>query len=131
MQRRLLVVYTDGESAKISPLFKLTLQRRVTPVFVHVWEPGERIYNHGKPDPRYIADPASAAALDDRREDHRRVAPSRERDAAQSRAQPVTQSAAPGRARTSTRMRVSRSPRGSCSAASLPLGFLLWRRNAT
>ena len=37
----------------------------MTPVFVHVWEPGERIYNHGKPDPRYVADPTSTAALDE------------------------------------------------------------------
>ena len=65
VQRRLLIVYTDGESAPISPLFKLTLQRRVTPVFVHVWEPGERIYNHGKPDPRYFSDPTSTAALNE------------------------------------------------------------------
>ena len=43
----------------------LQLQRRVTPVFVHVWEPGERIYNHGRPDPRYVADPTSTAALDE------------------------------------------------------------------
>ena len=79
VQRRLLIVFTDGESAKISPLFKLTLQRRVTPVFVHVWEPGERIYNKGRADPRYFADPASAAALDDRREDHGRLRRSRGR----------------------------------------------------
>src|SRR5207247_8296532 len=58
-------VYTDCESARISPLFKLTLQRRVTPVFVHVWEPGERIYTKGKPDPRYVSDPTSMTALNE------------------------------------------------------------------
>src|SRR5712691_2851454 len=65
VQRRLLVIYTDGESAKISPLFRLQLQRRVTPVFVHVWEPNERIYNNGRPDPHYVADPTSMAALNE------------------------------------------------------------------
>ena len=65
VQRRLLIVYTDGESAQVSPLFRITLQRRVTPVFVHVWAPGERIYNKGKADPRYVSDPTSMAALND------------------------------------------------------------------
>ncbi len=64
VQRRLLIVYTDGESSKISPLFRIELQRRVTPVFVHVWQAGERIYNRGKPDPKYRSDPTSMAALD-------------------------------------------------------------------
>jgi hypothetical protein len=63
VQRRLLVVFTDGEASPISSLLKLSLQRRVTPVFVKVWAPGERIFHHGKADPRYQADPTSAAAL--------------------------------------------------------------------
>ena len=65
VQRRLLVVFTDGESSKISPYLSITLHRRVTPVFVHVWAPGERIYaRDGVPDPKYVSDPTSAAALD-------------------------------------------------------------------
>jgi hypothetical protein len=65
VQRRLLVVFTDGESSKISPYLNITLQRRVTPVFVHVWADGERIYGPGgKPDPKYVSDPGSASALD-------------------------------------------------------------------
>lgn len=63
VQRRLLVIFTDGEATKISPLLKLSIQRRVTPVFVHVWAPGERIYHHKKPIPGYVADPTSTAAL--------------------------------------------------------------------
>jgi hypothetical protein len=66
VQRRLLVVFTDGESAKVSPVFRLTLQRRVEPVFVHVWAPGERIFGpNGKADPHYVSDPGSTAALAD------------------------------------------------------------------
>ena len=65
MQRRLLIVFTDGESSQVSPLLKLTLHRRVTPVFVHVWEPGERIFSHGRADRRYVSDPQSKQALDD------------------------------------------------------------------
>src|SRR5581483_10584379 len=64
VQRRLVIVLTDGESTKISPLLTLTLHRRVSPVFVHVWQPGERIYHGGRADPRYAADPSSARALD-------------------------------------------------------------------
>ena len=65
VQRRLLIVLTDGESSQISPLLKLTLHRRVAPVFVHVWEPGERIFNRGRADRRYVADPQSKRALDE------------------------------------------------------------------
>lgn len=64
--RRVLVVFTDGESQPISPVLKLTLQRRVTPIFVHVWAPHDLLYDraHGrKPDPGYAPDPASAEAL--------------------------------------------------------------------
>ena len=64
VQRRLLVVFTDGESAKMSPLLKLELQRRVEPVFVHVWADGERIYKRGgKVDPHYASDPLSTTDL--------------------------------------------------------------------
>jgi len=64
VQRRLLVVFTDGESAKMSPLLRLELQRRVAPVFVHVWADGERIYRKdGKTDPNYVSDPLSTGDL--------------------------------------------------------------------
>lgn len=66
VERRLLVVFTDGESAKVSPLFEPTIQRRVTPIYVHVWAPGELIYDRAggrKPDPGYASDPTSSQAL--------------------------------------------------------------------
>jgi hypothetical protein len=63
-QRRLLVVFTDGETAKMSPLLRLEIQRRVAPIYVHVWAPGERIYHaNGKPDPNYVSDPLSTPDL--------------------------------------------------------------------
>jgi hypothetical protein len=64
--RRVLVVFTDGESQPLSPVLRLTLQRQVTPIFVHVWAPHDLIYDraHGrKPDPGYAPDPASGDAL--------------------------------------------------------------------
>ena len=129
VQRRLLVIYTDGESAKISPLFRLQLQRRVTPVFVHVWEPNERIYNHGRPDPRYVADPTSTAALDE-------IA----KITGASRAYPENDTGAVARAarnavgRAGTRTHIDAYARIALApwfvlGGVLPLGFLLWRRN--
>ena len=129
VQRRLLVVFTDGESAKISPVFRLTLQRRVTPVFVHVWDGGEQIFGpHGKPDRGYQADPASAAALRDlasvtggrafsERDFGKIVRASRD---------------AVGHAEAHTVISAyAREPLAPwfVLAAVLPLGFLVWRRN--
>lgn len=63
--RKLVVVFTDGEAQPISPILGLTLQRRVAPIYVHVWAPGELLYDRRrrKADPRYVADPASTQAL--------------------------------------------------------------------
>jgi hypothetical protein len=128
VQRRLLVVYTDGESAKLSSLFKLTLQRRVTPVFVHVWQAGERIYNEGKADPRYFADPASTAALDT----VAKLTGARTFPEGDTAAVVRAARAAVGRAGTRTRIdayaRVPLAPWFVLGGV-VPLGFLLWRRN--
>jgi len=129
VQRRLLIVYTDGESAKISPIFQYQIQHRVTPVFVHVWQPGERIYNHGKPDKNYVSDPTSAAELND-------VA----RITGNTNAYPETDTAAIARAardavgRAGTQTHVDAYARIALApwfilAGLVPLGFLLWRRN--
>lgn len=130
VQRRLLVVYTDGESAKISTLFRLTFQRRVTPVFVHVWEPDERIYDHGKADPNYVADPTSMAALNDiaKITGATHAFPESDTGAIERAAREAV-----GRAGTRTHIaayaRVALAP-WFVLGAILPLGFLLWRRNA-
>jgi hypothetical protein len=62
-KRRLLVVLTDGEASRDLELYGLGIGHDLRPVFVHVWAPNERIYHHGRPDPFYVADPASAALL--------------------------------------------------------------------
>jgi len=64
--RRVLVVFTDGEAQPISPVLRATLQRTVTPIYVHVWAPHDLIYDRSrgrKPDPGYAPDPTSAQAL--------------------------------------------------------------------
>jgi hypothetical protein len=129
VQRRLLVVYTDGEASKISPVLRLTLHRRVTPIFVHVWEPGERIFSRGKADPRYVADPTSTQAL------HDVAAIAGGQAFAESDGKAVARAARDAVGRAGTRTHVSAYARIALApwfvlAGILPLGYLLWRRNA-
>lgn len=129
VQRRLLIVFTDGESSRVSPLLKLTLHRRVSPVFVHVWQPGERIFSHGRADRRYVSDPTSAQALDSLAEitGSTHAFPEHSFGAISHAARDAV-----GRAGTRTRIdsyaRVALAPWFVLGGV-LPLGFLLWRRN--
>jgi hypothetical protein len=131
VQRRLLVVFTDGESSKISPLLDITLHRRVTPVFVHVWNGGERIYGQGgKPDPRYVSDPGSAAALD-----HLAVLTGSRHSFTERDAGKVSQVAREAVGFGGTRTHIDAYARVALApwfvlAGVVPLAFLLWRRNA-
>jgi hypothetical protein len=130
VQRRLLIVFTDGESSQISPLLKLTLHRRVAPVFVHVWEPGERIFNRGRADRRYVSDPQSAKALDDLAEIVGSTHSFEESDVGQiSRAARDAVGHAGTRTRIDSYARIALAP-WFVLAGALPLAFLLWRRNA-
>jgi hypothetical protein len=130
VQRRLLIVFTDGESSQVSPLLKLTLHRRVAPVFVHVWKPGERIFNHSRADRRYVSDPQSTKALDDLAEIVGSTHSFQESDFGA-----ISHAArnAVGRAGTRTRIdsyaRIALAP-WFVLAGALPLAFLFWRRNA-
>ena len=63
VQKRLLVVFTDGEAARDLQLYGLGIGRKLRPIFVHVWAPGERVYRHGHADPNYVADATSARLL--------------------------------------------------------------------
>jgi hypothetical protein len=130
VQRRLLVVFTDGESSKVSSFLSATLHRRVTPLYVHMWEPGERIYERGgKPDPNYVSDSGSAIALDQLAEltGNRHAFTEQE-------AGPVAHAArdAVGYATTHTRIdayaRIALAP-WFVLAGAIPLAFLFWRRN--
>jgi hypothetical protein len=130
VQRRLLVVFTDGEAQPVSPLLAPTLHREVTPLFVHVWQPGERIYRPGgSPDPRYTADPSSAAAL---------VSLARTLGGSaftESQLREITHTARNEIGFASTHTVVSAYARHALApwfifAGAVPLAFLLWRRNA-
>jgi hypothetical protein len=65
VRHQILVVFTDGEDAPLrSPVgFDLARAMTIHPLFVHVWAPTERIYLHGRVDPRYTPDPSSGRVL--------------------------------------------------------------------
>jgi len=66
VKHRILVVFTDGEAARLQPVAGVAQARAMTvhPLFLHVWAPTERIYEHsGRVDPRYRPDPTSIHAL--------------------------------------------------------------------
>jgi hypothetical protein len=130
VQRRLLVVLTDGESTRVSPLLRITLQRRVSPIFVHVWQPGERIYKRGgRIDPGYVADPSSAHAL----QNVATIADGKEYSehdfGAIARASRDAVGQAQAHTLVSAYARVALAP-WFILAAAVPLAFLLYRRNA-
>ena len=64
-RKRLLVVLTDGESQEVTADLRREYSRRpaIETFFVHVWEPGERIYETGVAERGYEADRASARLL--------------------------------------------------------------------
>jgi len=65
-RRRVLVVFTDGESRPFDTQALGIVLRRgngIKPVFVHVWNQGERVYTNGLPEPNYRPDPSSGAFL--------------------------------------------------------------------
>ena len=64
-RKRLLVVYTDGESQPVDSELTRAFARtpRVETLFVHVWDGDERIYETGAPERGYTPDPASGGAL--------------------------------------------------------------------
>jgi hypothetical protein len=130
VQRRLLVVFTDGESTQVSPLLKLTLQRRVSPIFVHVWQPNERIYKRGgRIDARYVADPASTNALQNLATITDGRALSEDQFSSLARASRDAVGQAQAHTLVAAYARVALAP-WFILAAALPLAFLLWRRNA-
>lgn len=64
-RKRLLVVYTDGESQPVDAQLTRAFARKpgLETLFVHVWERDERIYETGVPERGYTPDPSSAATL--------------------------------------------------------------------
>jgi hypothetical protein len=127
-QRRLLIVFTDGEADRVPSLIRYTLQRRVTPLFVHVWQPGERIFHAGRADPKYASDPSSELAL------QQLAALAGGRVFGEGQEGAIARAARDAVGRAGTRASVSAYARVALApwfvlAGIVPLGFLLYRRN--
>jgi Mg-chelatase subunit ChlD len=64
-RRRVLVVFTDGETDAVTPDLAAALRRqRIETVFVHVRRDGESVYVTSVRDPGYRGDPASGERLE-------------------------------------------------------------------
>jgi hypothetical protein len=67
VERRLVVVLSDGESAPVARARLGTLFRRepkIDAIFIHFWGEDERVYSRGVPEPQYLPDPSSRTLLD-------------------------------------------------------------------
>lgn len=67
VERRLLVVVTDGETRPLNEgavAASLARPPGIQTVFVHVWGPGERVFVQGIAAPDYAPDPTSRGSLD-------------------------------------------------------------------
>jgi hypothetical protein len=130
VRHRLLVVFTDGESSRLSSTLRYGLQRNgmPPPVFVHVWAPDERVFVRGKVDGQYAPDPTSAGAL----EQFASLAHGRVFGEHDLGALAATLRAAAGSAPATTQVeahaRVALAPWFLLGAVA-PLALLLWRRN--
>jgi hypothetical protein len=129
-RRRLVVVFTDGESSRLPSTLRYQVGHvaGLTALFVHIWSPGERIFKHGRPDPKYRADPTSGDAL----ASFARLLGGKEFSEQQ--LGHVAAAAQAGVGHSGTERKVETYARIALApwfllAGVLPLGFLLYRRN--
>jgi von Willebrand factor type A domain len=129
-ERRLLVVFTDGETTLPGPRLARAFGRQppIKTFFVRFWEAGERIYSTGVAEPGYTPDPL----LRDRLAQVNslmggRVFSESDVSAVQDAAADFLGSG-PTRARPFEGERVALMPYVTLTAF-VPLAFLLWRRN--
>lgn len=129
-RKRLLVIFTDGEMTPITPLVGMDGAHKVSPIFIHVWAPGEQISGRGgRVDPHYRADASSVSLLQQAAQATGGVVFTENQ---------LAKAAAEGRkivghgALTAHVDAYARDPLAQWFALAgiLPLGFLLWRRNA-
>jgi hypothetical protein len=130
-RKRLLVVFTDGESqpvagARLGALF--LRPPAIDVVFVHVWNEDERVFTAGAPEPQYRPDPSARLALDGLADlVSGNVYSESEVGAAVQRARELVGSG-PSVARGERRGEIRLAPY-LAAAVLAPLGLLLWRRD--
>jgi len=130
-RHKLIVVFTDGESSRLPSILKYQLVpvRGLTVLLVHVWQPGEQIFNgDGRPERGYVADPTSAAdlALFARLIDGKSFS--------ENQLGRIVAAAQAGVGHAGTESRVETYARVALApwfllGGVIPLAFLLWRRN--
>jgi von Willebrand factor type A domain len=130
-EKRLVVVYTDGETQPVAVNRFGTILRRspaIEILFVHTWAEDERVYTRGVPEPQYLPDPSSETVLDG-------IAASAGGDVfPESAAGLVAQRARQLLGRGPTVVEGTERGRDALApylalAAFVPLGLLLWRRD--
>ena len=130
-QKRLVVVFTDGESLPVANARLGTLFRRppaIETIFVQFWGSDERVYTRGVPEPQYLPDPAARAILDGVAASTRGgVFSEQSVESATQRARQLLGSG-PTTTEGQRRGREALAPYFAF-AAFLPLGLLLWRRD--
>jgi hypothetical protein len=127
---RILVIFTDGESNPLPEgvAFAVAQQMKMPPLFVHTWSQSERIYVHGRLDPRYVPDPESNRVLSQFAElTHGRVFGEHDLGALE-RTMRAEAGARPATTQVLGYARVALAP-WFVLAGVVPLGFLFWRRN--
>jgi len=131
MPHRLIVVFTDGEASRIPSSVKYLVHPGggLITIFVHVWQPGERIFGAGgRPERGYVSDPTSGDAL----ATFATLMDGKSFSETQLGAVAAAARSAIGHSGTQRRVesyaRVSLAP-WVLLAGVLPLAFLLWRRN--
>jgi hypothetical protein len=129
-RKRVLVVYTDGESQPVDTELTRAFDRRpkVETLFVHVWDEAERIYETGVAERGYTPDPASSAALERAAELTNGRVFTEADGAAAAEAAAAAVGTGPTRQRIIEGERRALMPYASMLAL-LPLGFVLVRRN--
>ena len=129
-KRRILVIFTDGEASPLPHAlgYDIAQQLTIPPLFVHVWGPNERIYIHGRVDPRYRPDPTSAAVLSQFAHDTRGQVFGEHDLSGLLRAIHSEAGTRPARAKTLGYERSALGP-WFLLAGVVPLGFLFFRRN--
>ncbi|MGZ8782255.1 MAG: vWA domain-containing protein [Gaiellaceae bacterium] len=129
-RKRVLVVYTDGETRPVDAELTRAFARtpRVATLFVHVWDEDERIYETGVAERGYTPDPASAAELRRAGELVRGRVFAESNAAAAGTAAKELLGDGPTRARVLEGERRALTPYATMLAL-LPLGLVLLRRN--
>jgi hypothetical protein len=129
--RRLLIVFTDGESPRVAEqaVGRSLRGASIETVFLQYWAANERVFTDGTPEPQYQPNPAARSILD-------RLAATTQGsvydennlEAAVRRAREVLGSG-PTRVETDERRRPLALAPYLAAATFLPLALLLWRRD--